>query len=58
MLSYVSQSSVWPTDESMNIIYNEGSGPVYKELVDWLTSELEDLQIAGALAMGNFARSG
>lgn len=46
------------TDESMGIIYNEGSGPVYKELVEWLTSELEDLQIAGALAMGNFARSG
>ncbi|XP_050717360.1 rap1 GTPase-GDP dissociation stimulator 1-like isoform X1 [Eriocheir sinensis] len=44
-------------DESMGIIYSGGSGPVYQELVEWLTSELEDLQIAGALAMGNFARS-
>ncbi|XP_068218046.1 rap1 GTPase-GDP dissociation stimulator 1 isoform X2 [Palaemon carinicauda] len=44
-------------DESMNIIYDGGNGSVYKELVDWLTSDLEDLQIAGALAMGNFARS-
>ncbi|KAK7086367.1 Rap1 GTPase-GDP dissociation stimulator 1 [Halocaridina rubra] len=44
-------------DESMTIVYNNGSGPVYQELVEWLTSDLEDLQIAGALAMGNFARS-
>ncbi|KAG7160979.1 Rap1 GTPase-GDP dissociation stimulator 1-A-like [Homarus americanus] len=45
------------TDESMGIVYGNGSGCVYQELVDWLTSDLEDLQIAGALAMGNFARS-
>lgn len=44
-------------DESMGIVYNNGTGSVYQELVDWLTSDLEDLQIAGALAMGNFARS-
>ncbi|XP_027228646.1 rap1 GTPase-GDP dissociation stimulator 1 isoform X2 [Penaeus vannamei] len=44
-------------DESMGIIYGDGSGSVYQELVGWLTSDLEDLQIAGALAMGNFARS-
>ncbi|KAG0729258.1 Rap1 GTPase-GDP dissociation stimulator 1 [Chionoecetes opilio] len=44
-------------DESMGIVYSGGSGPVYQELVEWLTSKLEDLQIAGALAMGNFARS-
>ncbi|XP_045135546.1 rap1 GTPase-GDP dissociation stimulator 1-like isoform X3 [Portunus trituberculatus] len=44
-------------DDSMGIVYGGGSGPVYQELVEWLTSELEDLQIAGALAMGNFARS-
>lgn len=42
----------------MGIIYGDGSGSVYQELVGWLTSDLEDLQIAGALAMGNFARSG
>ena len=46
------------TDESMGIIYDRGSGSVYKELVEWLTSDVEDLQISGALAMGNFARSG
>ncbi|XP_045609416.1 rap1 GTPase-GDP dissociation stimulator 1 isoform X2 [Procambarus clarkii] len=44
-------------DESMGIVYSNGSGSVYQELLDWLTSDLEDLQIAGALAMGNFARS-
>lgn len=54
----VSLCFVWPTDESMGIIYGGGTGAVYQELVEWLTSELEDLQIAGALAMGNFARSG
>lgn len=42
----------------MNIIYGNGEGPVYKELVSWLTSNMDDLQIAGALAMGNFARNG
>ncbi|KAK8747197.1 hypothetical protein OTU49_016673 [Cherax quadricarinatus] len=44
-------------DESMGIVYSNGSGSVYQELLEWLTSDLEDLQIAGALAMGNFARS-
>ncbi|XP_076034055.1 visceral mesodermal armadillo-repeats isoform X2 [Oratosquilla oratoria] len=44
-------------DKSMGIIYGGGSGSVYQELVSWLGSENDDLQIAGALAMGNFARS-
>ncbi|KAK3876221.1 hypothetical protein Pcinc_018972 [Petrolisthes cinctipes] len=44
-------------DESMNTLYGGGKGPVYVELLDWLNADLEDLQIAGALAMGNFARS-
>ncbi|CAL4101912.1 unnamed protein product, partial [Meganyctiphanes norvegica] len=44
-------------DESMGVVYGNGEGPVYKELVDWLTADVEDLQIAGALAMGNFARN-
>ncbi|RXG68143.1 Rap1 GTPase-GDP dissociation stimulator 1-A [Armadillidium vulgare] len=44
-------------DESMLLLYNNGEGEVYKELVNWLSSNLEDLQIAGALAVGNFARN-
>ena len=42
----------------MDVVYGNAEGPVYIELADWLISDLEDLQIAGALAMGNFARSG
>lgn len=44
-------------DESMGIVYGDGAGVVYLELVEWLTAGLEDLQIAAALAMGNFARN-
>jgi hypothetical protein len=42
----------------MNLLYAEGNGAVFKEMVSWLGSDDEDLQITGVLAMGNFARTG
>ncbi|XP_064612236.1 rap1 GTPase-GDP dissociation stimulator 1-B-like isoform X1 [Liolophura sinensis] len=44
-------------DRSMDILYGKGEGPVFLESVKWLLSDSEHLQIAGALAVGNFARS-
>ena len=44
-------------DKSMNSLYNNSNGVVYKKLVQWLESEDKDLQITAVLAMGNFARS-
>lgn len=44
-------------DESMNILYADGKGEVFCDMVKWLGSEDEDLQITGVLAMGNFART-
>ena len=46
------------TDESMLILYDNGNGLVYKEICEWLKSTNQQLQLAGALAMGNFARGG
>ncbi|XP_078042956.1 visceral mesodermal armadillo-repeats [Augochlora pura] len=44
-------------DQSMNNLYDNSDGVVYKKLVDWLDSGDKDLQITAVLAMGNFARS-
>ncbi|XP_053995605.1 GTPase-GDP dissociation stimulator vimar [Hylaeus anthracinus] len=44
-------------DESMNCLYDNSNGIVYKKLVQWLESEDKDLQITAVLAMGNFART-
>ncbi|KAG8228784.1 hypothetical protein J437_LFUL006663 [Ladona fulva] len=44
-------------DESMNHLYAEGKGGVFQEMVRWLESDDEDLQVTGVLAMGNFART-
>lgn len=42
----------------MNALYAEGKGKVFQQMVAWLSSGDEDLQITGVLAMGNFARTG
>ncbi|XP_076652847.1 visceral mesodermal armadillo-repeats isoform X2 [Halictus rubicundus] len=42
-------------DQSMNILYDNSNGVVYKKFVEWLESRDKDLQIAAVLAMGNFA---
>lgn len=44
-------------DDSMNFLYDNSEGLVYKKLVEWLESIDEDLQITAVLAMGNFART-
>ncbi|XP_076160707.1 visceral mesodermal armadillo-repeats [Ptiloglossa arizonensis] len=44
-------------DESMNSLYDNSNGIVYKKLVQWLENEDKDLQITAVLAMGNFART-
>ena len=46
------------SDVSMNTLYAEGKGKVFQQMVAWLSSGDEDLQITGVLAMGNFARTG
>jgi len=46
------------SDASMNTLYAEGKGKVFQQMVAWLSSGDEDLQITGVLAMGNFARTG
>ncbi|KAG8191884.1 hypothetical protein JTE90_019819 [Oedothorax gibbosus] len=43
-------------DESMEHLWKNGQGEVYKETLSWLKSKDENLLIAGALATGNFAR--
>ncbi|XP_015918634.1 rap1 GTPase-GDP dissociation stimulator 1 [Parasteatoda tepidariorum] len=43
-------------DASMEHLWNDGQGVVYKETLSWLKSNDENLLIAGALATGNFAR--
>ncbi|XP_039293340.1 rap1 GTPase-GDP dissociation stimulator 1 [Nilaparvata lugens] len=44
-------------DESMNLLYGEGKGKVFVGMLSWLTSTDVYMQITGALAMGNFART-
>ena len=45
-------------DESMEILYGGGHGAVYKASLRWLGTTNTQLQMAGALAIGNFARNG
>lgn len=43
-------------DESMEYLYGNGQGVVYREMVEWLSSKDDTLQTAAALGIGNFAR--
>ncbi|GIY16756.1 hypothetical protein CDAR_558051 [Caerostris darwini] len=43
-------------DASMEHLWNNGQGVVYKATLSWLKSNDENLLTAGALATGNFAR--
>ncbi|XP_056634995.1 GTPase-GDP dissociation stimulator vimar [Diorhabda sublineata] len=43
-------------DDCMNLLYNNGQGKVYKNMITWLNSEDNDLLSTGILAIGNFAR--
>ncbi|XP_041362294.1 rap1 GTPase-GDP dissociation stimulator 1-like [Gigantopelta aegis] len=44
-------------DNSMETLFAGGDGSVFIESVKWLDSDCDNLKIAGALAIGNFARS-
>ncbi|XP_023676860.1 rap1 GTPase-GDP dissociation stimulator 1 isoform X1 [Paramormyrops kingsleyae] len=44
-------------DESMQKCFGEGAGPVYRDVLSWLQSSNTQLQLAGALAIANFARN-
>uniref|UniRef100_A0A1A8D734 RAP1, GTP-GDP dissociation stimulator 1 n=2 Tax=Nothobranchius kadleci TaxID=1051664 RepID=A0A1A8D734_NOTKA len=44
-------------DESMQKCFAEGSGVVYQNILSWLQSSNTQLQLAGALAIANFARN-
>ncbi|EFA00118.1 GTPase-GDP dissociation stimulator vimar [Tribolium castaneum] len=43
-------------DDCMNLLYNNGQGKVYENMVTWLDSDDPDLLSTGVLAIGNFAR--
>ncbi|KAM8924574.1 rap1 GTPase-GDP dissociation stimulator 1-like [Pelodytes ibericus] len=44
-------------DESMQKLFDNGSGIVYRNISFWLTSRQNLLQMTGALAIANFARN-
>ncbi|XP_030627890.1 rap1 GTPase-GDP dissociation stimulator 1 [Chanos chanos] len=44
-------------DESMQKCFGEGTGRVYQDVLSWLQSSNTQLQLAGALAIANFARN-
>ncbi|KAM5140457.1 rap1 GTPase-GDP dissociation stimulator 1-A-like [Mantella aurantiaca] len=44
-------------DESMQKLFDNGSGVVYQNIQFWLTSQHTLLQMTGALAIANFARN-
>lgn len=46
------------SDESMELLFYNGKGNVFVSMVNWLSSNVEELQVSGVLAIGNFARAG
>jgi len=46
------------TDESMELLYDEGKGVVFEQVLRWVQSPKEHLRSSGVLAIGNFARNG
>ncbi|XP_052235417.1 rap1 GTPase-GDP dissociation stimulator 1-like isoform X3 [Dreissena polymorpha] len=44
-------------EKSMEMLFGGGKGEIFKESLNWLDSDHEHLQLSGALAVGNFARS-
>lgn len=41
----------------MTLLYANGSGTVYKNMLSWLDAKDADLVATGTLAIGNFARN-
>ena len=50
--------AVCVSDGSMEKLYGGGEGQVFKQCVQWLEADTDNLKVLGALAVGNFARSG
>lgn len=46
------------SDQSMELLFENGKGRVYQSVVSWLSSSVEELQVSGVLAVVNFARAG
>ncbi|MGH0148143.1 UNVERIFIED_CONTAM: hypothetical protein FKN15_070011 [Acipenser sinensis] len=44
-------------DESMQKLFDEGKGSVFQQVLSWVPSHNHQLQLAGALAIANFARN-
>uniref|UniRef100_W5N4T8 Rap1 GTPase-GDP dissociation stimulator 1 n=1 Tax=Lepisosteus oculatus TaxID=7918 RepID=W5N4T8_LEPOC len=44
-------------DESMQKLFEEGKGSVFQRVLSWVPSHNHQLQLAGALAIANFARN-
>ncbi|KAK5640016.1 hypothetical protein RI129_010827 [Pyrocoelia pectoralis] len=44
-------------DEPMDLLYNNGNGVLFKNMLTWLRSDDFDLLSTGILAIGNFARN-
>lgn len=45
-------------DESMQKLFEGGKGSVFQRVLSWVPSHNHQLQLAGALAIANFARNG
>lgn len=45
-------------DESMQKLFEGGKGSVFQRVLSWIPSHNHQLQLAGALAIANFARNG
>lgn len=44
------------SDDCMEMLYKEGEGTVYKNMLAWLDYDDTDLMTTAVLALGNFAR--
>lgn len=44
-------------DASMELLFDNGKGNVFMSMVNWLSNNVEELQVSGVLAIGNFARA-
>lgn len=49
---------MYSSDVSMETLFENGKSRLYRESLNWLKSDNELLQIAGALTIGNFAIKG
>lgn len=46
------------SEKSLQEVYKNGEGILYKEALKWLESDVEQLQCCGVLVIGNVATNG